>query len=1070
MRKSLLHSRLLLLTVTILTMLLVVFGVTLAQSTDTTYIPLRMASGTFDPLQTTGSSLEIPASLNSTAEMPAQSIYYIVQFDGPITEQDKDNLVEAGAKILTYVPDYAFIVRVDATALTTVQSLENFRWVGEYEPYFRLSPELIESYIQTAVSEPLDLVILLPPDVDETAVIQAISDWGGAVTAQTATHWTITLRATLNSDQLAALAILPDVQWIEQDHPAQLFNSRAGEVTNVETVWDSYGLYGEGQVIAVADSGFDQGSSTVGSMHPDFEDGSGGSRVLHIYDTALDANLADDAVVSGHGTHVSGTVLGNGLSSNDGSTASDPTTNSFSNDTNAGAAPKASLVFQALINNSTHALLTPINLNDLFNPPYTGYGARIHTNSWGSSLAGAYTSRSRNVDEFTWDNPDMLILFAAGNDGVDSNTDGVVDMDSIGSPATAKNALTVGASENNRPTETTTYNAFSAFSGIVPFNTDPYADNIDGMAAFSSRGYTDDGRVKPDIVAPGTAIYSTCAVPTGCTQGDYISLSGTSMATPHVAGASALAREYFLTYQTLTPSGSLLKAALLNGAVDMAPGQYGTGINQEITLSRPSPQAGWGRLNLEQSLFRTSPYRTWFWDAGSTTTIEYPLTGLQSGDVVSYTFEVEQTGNISATLVWNDYPGSPLTNGGLVNDLDLQIEGPGGTRYYPNNASQSSPYYLSYDDGSYEAALSWPNTTGLLAVRFTPGFYPAVLAEAQIELYRSPGGDVTFGFDVYDDNGSGNTPGTSLCSNDNPVTLVTGFQRLSLDLSACNVTVNSGDVYLVFRQVTANDPSVGADTTSPSGYSYFSSNGTTWSQDNTRNYMITAGFTNPATSFDRVNNVVGIDIPNAATGTYTATLSGYNVPFGPQPYAFVLAAPGRLLGTETVTRTINGAGTYIFGNTGISMTFASEAIDAVSVTVYRDQFPTTVGTDSVINRRYDITSSGGSGTFTTDIAFSYEDAELNSLTEGNLQPFRWDGSNWQPITVANRDSGANVVEVSGVTAFSTWVLGTPTPTAVSLQPLSGNPQPTPAIVSLVLMLLFGGTAVFWFWRRRKLST
>ncbi|MCA9969537.1 MAG: S8 family serine peptidase, partial [Anaerolineales bacterium] len=579
---------------------------------------------------------------------------------------------------------------------------------------------------------------------------------------------------------------------------------------------------------------------------------------------------------------------------------------------------------------------------------------------------------------------------------------------------------------------------------------------------------TDDGRIKPDIVAPGTAVTSACAAVAGmgCAQGDYVRLSGTSMATPHVAGAAALAREFFVDQQTITPSGSLLKATLLNSAVDIYPGQYGLGATQEILTTRPSPQAGWGRLDLEAALFPASPTRTWYWDVGSTATLTYPWTGLQTNDVVSYTFEVSQMGNVSATLVWNDYPGSPLTSGSLVNDLDLHIEGPGGTSYYPNNASQTSPYLLSYDDGGIESILAWPNTTGMLAVRFTPGFYPANLVQTRMVLNRAAAGSTTFGFSVFDDNGTGGLPGTLLCSGNVPASLAAGTQIVTLDISGCGITLNSGDVYVAFRQVIASDPRLGADTTASTGRSYSSSTGATWSQDGTNNYMVTAGFTNPATSFDRVNNVVGIDIPNAATGTYTVTLSGYNVPFGPQPYAFVLSAPGRLLGTETVTRAINGTGTYIFGNTGVAMTFSAEDVDTVSVTVRRDQFPTVNAGDPVINRRYDITSSGGSGTFTADVAFSYEDAELNGQVEGNLQPFRWNGSIWQPLTVASRDTTANVVQTNGVTAFSSWVLGTPTPTAVSLTtPRIAAPAP-PALLLGALLLLLGLAALLAFRARR----
>ncbi|MEZ4642906.1 MAG: hypothetical protein R3E31_09270 [Chloroflexota bacterium] len=403
---------------------------------------------------------------------------------------------------------------------------------------------------------------------------------------------------------------------------------------------------------------------------------------------------------------------------------------------------------------------------------------------------------------------------------------------------------------------------------------------------------------------------------------------------------------------------------------------------------------------------------------------------------------------------------APQTNGSLVNDLDLQIEGPGGAVYYPNNASQNSIYYLSYDDGLATNITAWNGAGGEFAVRFTPGSYPAQLDRVQFRLYAPSTGAVSFGVDVYDDDG---TPGTELCSlNVTPTFTVTGYQNVQVDLSTCNggnpVTISDGDLYIAFRQVTANNPYMAYDADTPIDNRSWDFNTVTWTQNTTRDYIIMAGFTSSATNFDRVNNVVGIDIPGAATGTYTVTLTGHNVPFGPQPYALVLAAPGRLLGTETVMRTIDGPGTYIFGNVGISMTFTAENIDTVTITVTRDTFPTSNGSDTVVRRLYDITANGGSGTFTANVAFYYEDAELNGLAEGSLQPFRWDGSAWQPQTVASRDGSANVVTVNNVTAFSKWVLGTLAPTAVSLTTADTASHPFPTLPVLSVLLLMGITA------------
>jgi serine protease AprX len=142
-------------------------------------------------------------------------------------------------------------------------------------------------------------------------------------------------------------------------------------------------------------------------------------------------------------------------------------------------------------------------LSKIFDTAYTA-GARIHTNSWGRSDEGAYTETSRAVDEFMWRHRDMLILFSAGNEGVDLDGDGMIDPDSIGSPATAKNCLTVGACENNRPSGTVPQIAYdwnwtrwSSLSGLIwPYldKAGHLSDNPEGMAAFSSRAVVEPER------------------------------------------------------------------------------------------------------------------------------------------------------------------------------------------------------------------------------------------------------------------------------------------------------------------------------------------------------------------------------------------------------------------------------------------------------------------------------------------------------------------------------------------------------------------------------------------------
>jgi hypothetical protein len=257
----------------------------------------------------------------------------------------------------------------------------------------------------------------------------------------------------------------------------------------------SLGLYGNGQVVAVADTGLDTGN--LGSLPPDVA-----GRVIKTYCLGR-ISPCDWSDYVAHGTHVVGSVLGNGSAS-----GSNPAAHSY-NGSFAGVAPEAQLVLQSLADSEGALNGITFDRGNLMRTAYLD-GARIHSNSWGgptgfsSNPYGGYVSSSQQVDQAMWDDKDMLVLFAAGNNGADADMNGVVDPDSIGQPGTAKNVLTVGASENNRPS----INGIWGSSYGDPIASDRRANNPAGMAAFSSRGPTDDGRIKPDIVAPGTYIAS----------------------------------------------------------------------------------------------------------------------------------------------------------------------------------------------------------------------------------------------------------------------------------------------------------------------------------------------------------------------------------------------------------------------------------------------------------------------------------------------------------------------------------------------------------------------------------
>jgi hypothetical protein len=648
-------------------------------------IPIRLAGGQFDPLS--GSGLPVLTAGMTLDSYPGDGTgYYLVQFNGPITEADKAGLTQAGAEILDYIPDFTFIVKMNNATRSALASTGNVRWVGLYQPAYRVAPSLLQAYVATGRSETLELVVVTFKGEDIDQVARQLRALDGIVLESAETEWKGKIKVQIAAPRIDAIARLSGVKWVEQAPQWQLSNNLVADIMDVRDVWDDHGLHGTGQTVAVCDTGLDQGLTAPTNLHDDFEDGSGNSRVIAIFDRVGDG--ASDAY-SGHGTHVAGSVLGNGARS--GAT---PSTHTYPSSAYAGMAPEANLVFQAV--GGTNDALTgiPFDLNTLFAQADSA-GADLHTNSWGSSMdPGAYTIDSQDVDEYIWNHKGFTILFAAGNEGIDSNRDGVVDLGSLDSPGTAKNCITVGASENSRSSGG--YNPGGPCSSygscwpldypVNPISSDPLSNSPSGLAAFSSRGPTDDARFKPDVVAPGTNIASTRSSMAvldgwGAINAYYMYMGGTSMATPLAAGAATLVRDFYQDREGITPSAALIKATLVNGATDMSPGQYGTGSTQEIPdPPRPNNVEGWGRINLENSLFPSAPRTLSYADQAS---------GLRTGGGVTYVYTVTTAAQpLRTTLVWSDYPGTPIADGGLVNDLDLTVATPGGTTLYPNHASQ----------------------------------------------------------------------------------------------------------------------------------------------------------------------------------------------------------------------------------------------------------------------------------------------------------------------------------------------------------------------------------------------
>ena len=614
---------------------------------------IRLKYATFDPLV---GEPALPSDLR-TISRPGQTGYYLVQFDGPIQPSWR-----AGLEAMEYIPDFAFLVRATPETADKAAHQDHVRWVGPFHAAYRISPELIHSTAAMRVR------VRLFPGEPRSPIEAEIKSAAGKIRSAERDD---SLEADLSPQAIRRVARQRGVAWIERKLDRKLFNDAGREIMNAPSLWTSYGIFGSGELVAVADTGLDTGSQAT--ISADFS-----GRVFKYYRLGR-VNKWDDP--NGHGTHVCGSVLGNGALS-----GSNPVSHNYSISF-AGAAPEADLIIQSVLDPSGGLGGIPLDINELFQPVYDD-GARIHSDSWGTPLAGAYDTDARNLDVFAWNHKDMTIVVSAGNEGKDADGNGIVDFDSMSTPATAKDCIAVGAIESYRLSGGLQNNYgyyWSSKYPVDPIRSDLVSNNSSGMAGFSSRGPCDDGRIKPDICAPGTNVISArshvagAGVLWGVYNADYVYSGGTSMSTPLTAGACALLREYYRTRRSYTtPSSALMKATLLNGARDITPGQYGSGAYLEVP-ARPNNIEGWGAVDMA-NIFIPSGLKEFRYDDNTA--------GLSTGGSQTYSYSVNgSTSPFQVTLVWTDYPAALYASPALVNDLDLTVTLPGGGTLHGNGTT-----------------------------------------------------------------------------------------------------------------------------------------------------------------------------------------------------------------------------------------------------------------------------------------------------------------------------------------------------------------------------------------------
>lgn len=657
--------------------------------------------GIFDPLQ------EVIDAQAVGVGGQVSSRYAIVQFDPGATARRGD-LEARGVEFLGYIPNNAYYVRLNGYPLERLQQDEVVRWAGPLRAEHRLDPSLWQARRMASAARQwtgyYEIQIDLFAGESSERIARALRKQvpGVGVTARSeragaapwvraqieSSHFAVLLEAATSLDGVAFVSpwVQPEpmnagaIGAIQGDATGSCAGS--GAVCGPTPMWDQ-GLFGRGQIVAVADSGTDANEAWftsldkgpgpheevtfaddpppelpgIGLLHPD-------NKIIGYWvqpgATAYDSNQRcspGSSPISWHGTHVSGTVLGDAAGTFGASSYAASTPTAANHELADGMAPNAQLLMQDIGNDVSGCLA----INDLRGTLLQALAAdaHIHSNSWGASTAGNYGGNDNNVDYVSNVEEDLLFIVAAGNSGSSART--------TGSPGNAKNALTVGALSH---------------AGAV------------GVAYFSSRGPTADGRIKPDIMAPGSSTIS--ARGDSSTNGTIeapasTSMSGTSMATPTIAGNAALMRQYFTdgfyprgertAADTYNPSGMAMKAFLLNGTNPLQP------------TSWPNNNIGWGRAWLDGNLWFASTQPGGDDSRRARLFERTNAAGLETGEVHEYVIENLAAGEeLRATLTWFDPEASVGAASTLVNDLDLEVVAPDATVYLGNvfSGGQSS--------------------------------------------------------------------------------------------------------------------------------------------------------------------------------------------------------------------------------------------------------------------------------------------------------------------------------------------------------------------------------------------
>ena len=570
--------------------------------------------------------------------------YYVVAFENTaLNRATLEELIHSDADILL-VPPHAFQV---FTTLRTLLALPyEIRWLREVRGIHKYSSDLLLN-----ASESLTVTVHSAVSVPFASVFQSR---GIPKTSYSIhddpffydphkTHITLHHDAT---DLIAVLAARFEVSYVGRAAVFEPLNNIATSIVQqggivggerrAPPIW-AHGLTGEGERIHIGDTGVDLNSCFFHDPEEDVayypETNEKHRKVISYVKYKLE-RLEDATDKLLHGTHVAGSLAGRSLGDN----------SAFD-----GLAKDAKLVFSDLA--SERHVHLPVDLTQFFLPGYLSRCA-VSSNSWGlKTRTTTYEGADVAVDEFLYYHQDYMAVFSAGN----VREKGVV------TPAHSKNSLSVGGHSNSED-----------------------ATELENIGGYSAMGPTFDGRVKPDVMAPGGATRSAHG-DSDQLQCDLLTLSGTSMAAPLVSASAALIHEYFTKgyYPSgkkhgdppLHPSSSLLKAMVIHSTLPLH------GKDAEGAESLPHNSQGYGRVELQQGLYFRDVHTP---QAKNFLHIVNNASILQS-EVRHLCFTAKAGREIRITLVWMDPPAAPFSTHTLINDIDITLQDHSGVIHYANS-------------------------------------------------------------------------------------------------------------------------------------------------------------------------------------------------------------------------------------------------------------------------------------------------------------------------------------------------------------------------------------------------